>query len=580
MKGFADQIDRKSMIESVEVDNKAPKPEDTVTVRVKFAELTEEIKNVEVFYTSDDTYRYGTLGSYDRTTNMYTGTLKGSEAATKGNWRITEIAIRTTESAYSIYNSNISTDQNAVDLSGGDFRLDPELYKPVFTSLKADKQNVKVGESVQLTLTGTNYKGESKLSMDVYYRSPSAQIVKRSFSNQTGSIVVDLQTEKGLWQVDHLTITDAFRNSRTIYHSSFYQNQQDTANLSSGNFTVAVQTGWVQSQGKTYYIDPATGQPVKGMQKIEGKIYFFDEDGVWIAGWVEHNGKEYYAYANGTIAYGWKYIDNEWYYFTPADGTLVYDWKYINGKWYFFDEDGAMVTGFIYYNDLIYLLKNDGSMATSWQSIEGYWYYFNGSGELQSGWLFWKNNWYYLDDEEFNMVTGLQVVNRKLYYFDSSGVMKKGWQLVKGHWYFFNNSGDAVTGWKQIGGKWYHFSEKDGTMQTGWQYLNLNYQIYNAPPNHQSWYYFNASGAMTTGWLFYKGSWYYLDQYGMMTVGTRWIDRTRYYFKSSGAMAANEWVQLGPRNDWYYYLGSGKSAYGWQVIKGKRYYFDSNGVLK
>ena len=35
-------------------------------------------------------------------------------------------------------------------------------------------------------------------------------------------------------------------------------------------------------------------------------------------------------------ANGWRYINNEWYYF-GADGYMTVGWQFINNNWYYFD---------------------------------------------------------------------------------------------------------------------------------------------------------------------------------------------------------------------------------------------------
>ena len=64
-------------------------------------------------------------------------------------------------------------------------------------------------------------------------------------------------------------------------------------------------------------------------------------------------------------------------------------------------------------------------------------------------------------------------------------------------------------------------------------------------------YYFDAGGAMRTGWLVSDGSWYYLNGSGAMITNC-WISGT-YYMKADGRMAVSEWVD----NDRYYVDSNG-----------------------
>ncbi len=52
-----------------------------------------------------------------------------------------------------------------------------------------------------------------------------------------------------------------------------------------------------------------------------------------------------------------------------------------------------------------------------------------------------------------------------------------------------------------------------------------------------------TNGYMTTGWRFIDGDWYYFNQSGAMTTG--WVkteDGTWYYLKENGKMARNETI--------------------------------------
>ena len=41
-----------------------------------------------------------------------------------------------------------------------------------------------------------------------------------------------------------------------------------------------VYSGWRTSNGKTYYYSQTTNKPIKGIQTVDGKLYYFDDDGV------------------------------------------------------------------------------------------------------------------------------------------------------------------------------------------------------------------------------------------------------------------------------------------------------------
>ena len=81
--------------------------------------------------------------------------------------------------------------------------------------------------------------------------------------------------------------------------------------------------------------------------------------------------------------------------------------------------------------------------------------------------------------------------------------------------------------------------------QTGWWYARADgsypkaqwgYELYNGS---YSWYYFNNTGYMATGWIDQLGQRYYLNPVsdgwkGRMLTGWQWIDGACYYFETSG----------------------------------------------
>lgn len=121
--------------------------------------------------------------------------------------------------------------------------------------------------------------------------------------------------------------------------------------------------------------------------------------------------------------------------------------------------------------------------------------------------------------------------NGSWYYENSRGnTLRSEWmQDTDTTWYYFDRTGQMKTGWFSVNQKWYHFTDS-GAMQTGWGQVG------------NDWYYFNGSGEMLTGWVQVGNNWYYLEESGRMIANTeRTIDGTAYRFAASG-----EWVQETP----------------------------------
>ena len=170
------------------------------------------------------------------------------------------------------------------------------------------------------------------------------------------------------------------------------------------------------------------------------------------------------------------------------------------------------------------------------------------SSEWTRGWNFYEGNWYYAKEEN-TLYFGWIYLNSKWYYLDgeNAGIM-------------------ACNEMKKIGDSYYAF-DGSGAMQTGWVL------------RPEGWYYTDANGAQVIGWRYIRGVWYYLDgadteHPGLMADNcTRNIGGSNFYFAAGGAMQTG-WV-LRPEG-WYYADGSGAQAIGWRHVRGIWYYLDGD----
>lgn len=170
------------------------------------------------------------------------------------------------------------------------------------------------------------------------------------------------------------------------------------------------------------------------------------------------------------------------------------------------------------------------------------------SSEWTRGWNFYEGNWYYAKEEN-TLYFGWIYLNSKWYYLDgeNAGIM-------------------ACNEMKKIGDSYYAF-DGSGAMQTGWAL------------RPEGWYYTDANGAQVIGWRYIRGVWYYLDgadteHPGVMADNcTRNIGGSNFYFAAGGAMQTG-WV-LRPEG-WYYADGSGAQAIGWRYVRGIWYYLDGD----
>ena len=148
---------------------------------------------------------------------------------------------------------------------------------------------------------------------------------------------------------------------------------------------------------------------------------YFTENGEKVTGWVEQDGKWYYMDEKTAIMSedSWVKIDNVWYAFDDF-GVMLTGWQEIDGKWYYLKDWGGMATGWQYIDGVWYYLRSDGAMsANAWVQTNGQWYYMTGSGAMAANkWVEWKGEWYYLYSNG-QMATNATIGG---YYVNSDGV--------------------------------------------------------------------------------------------------------------------------------------------------------------
>ena len=125
--------------------------------------------------------------------------------------------------------------------------------------------------------------------------------------------------------------------------------------------TAGAQTGWVTTEGKTYYFLPdgttltgkvtvgdhtycfdSTGMMLTGWQELEGAHFYFDDRGHMVTGWLELEGKRHYLTSSGAAATGWLEVEGTTYYFL-SQGKMARGQVEIDGRNRFFTSTGKEV---------------------------------------------------------------------------------------------------------------------------------------------------------------------------------------------------------------------------------------------
>ena len=136
-----------------------------------------------------------------------------------------------------------------------------------------------------------------------------------------------------------------------------------------------------------------------------------------------------------------------------------------------------------------------------WSQINGKWYFrYPNSQPAINTWIDWNGRWY---------------------HFNGQGEMETGWfKNAYGNWFYLDKvNGDAKTGWQLIDNVWYYFLPDSGDRQC----MMLSNGIFKIG---QESYYFDAAGAMRTGWV-------------ALTINGKQV---YYYFHNNGSMAKNTMI--------------------------------------
>ncbi len=171
------------------------------------------------------------------------------------------------------------------------------------------------------------------------------------------------------------------------------------------------QTGWLNLNGKRYYLNPAAdGKMVTGRKTVGKYYYSFDKSGamrksMWVkdtkgnryyfqangrgikSSWFQYKGQYFWFQSNYRMATGLKKIGNSTYYLNPKTtkedgvsyriGCRRSGWINLSGKRYYFKADGTMQTGLLKLSGEKYHFGKNGVMTLGWYtSVNGNKFYF------------------------------------------------------------------------------------------------------------------------------------------------------------------------------------------------------------
>ena len=127
----------------------------------------------------------------------------------------------------------------------------------------------------------------------------------------------------------------------------------------------ATKTGWLSSKGSWYWLDPTEeGRMATGWQPIHGEWYYLTGTGAMATGWRKVNGSWYWLKDSGAMATGWLQQGRAWYYLT-ASGAMATGSHLIDGKINYFNTNGVW-QGVDHTAELFTKWAQPESSATNW----------------------------------------------------------------------------------------------------------------------------------------------------------------------------------------------------------------------
>ena len=360
---------------------------------------------------------------------------------------------------------------------------------------------------------------------------------------------------------------------------------------------------YVQVNDNWYYVN-AEGKILKGDQIIDGvQVNFNPYNGIQTKELVDSNGRviseenyntyeapsKFYDKNSGALVKGQYFShDGKWYY-ADAEGNILKGSQTIDGVDVYFDDDGvqakdAVLNGYYYDkdsgagkelphdqfikigNDLYYLSING---RTGNITIDGKDYYIEQNGRVLRG--------------SFN------IYQNPPYYDDETGeaVEKTGFVKSRGSWFYLEN-GKKIAGFKKIDGKLYYFSANPmnkyetneqvrGKLARPKFYISFPSRAEDNPT-----YYFDAEtgAAVTNQFVYADGHWYYFGKDGKALLFDQVINGQHLYFDYEGKQVKGDFVTdyKGTR---YYDENSGELVTNeTRTINGVTYHFDENGRAK
>jgi glucan-binding YG repeat protein len=222
-------------------------------------------------------------------------------------------------------------------------------------------------------------------------------------------------------------------------------------------------------------------------------------------------------------------VEYRWYYFgSNGKAYRDADKKTINGKKYGFDDEGKMLFGFTVGRECI----NDEDDAIL--NCERY-YGTNDDGAMYTGWLLYQDAldasgyddefyWFWFDSKGLKKCNATKKINGKTYAFDPNGAMEYEWTDA-------TISDEATVGWFS--------AAEDGHLAKS-QWIWASEEDFTGKDDNR-WWYADKHGFLTKDCTKkINGKWYAFDDIGRMKYGLVWLSTESVKDSSATVTAAED----------------------------------------
>ena len=267
--------------------------------------------------------------------------------------------------------------------------------------------------------------------------------------------------------------------------------------------------------------------------------------------------------------------DTYWYYYGKDGKSVVSRWQTIEGREYYFNEDGHMQTGMLELDSSTYYLggEGDGAMKTGWIELENtdeeldadtVWHYFDSNGKMVKNQIDRKIGGSYYTFEDGIMQTGWyrlpETTASDAETATASDAAEKAPAIAS--FQFYEENGKRGEGW-------YRMEGAPGVSEEGEEFT---FYLKKGMPLHAASgvevftvdgkrFGFNSRGELQTG---------------LQVVNTEEGGIANFYFGDDGVMKTGKQTiyneDLGENQTWFFYTDGGNKGRGFHGVRDNNVY--------